>query len=112
MPTATRTGMTQDAIYELITKCVDEALKAYNVARNPGTEAEIKNEQQDDHVKGDVNNGNGNGNGDGNPNVNTGGVVPVTRECTYQDFMKCQPLNFKGTKGVVGLIRWFKKMGT
>ncbi|GKA69279.1 putative reverse transcriptase domain-containing protein [Tanacetum coccineum] len=24
--------------------------------------------------------------------------------------MKCQPLNFKGTKGVVGLIRWFEKM--
>ncbi|GJU31493.1 reverse transcriptase domain-containing protein [Tanacetum coccineum] len=112
MSTATRTGMTQDAINELIAKCVDEALKAYDAARNPGTEAEIENEQQDDHVEGDVNNGNGNGNGDGNPNVNTGGVVPVTRECTYQDFMKCQPLNFKGTKGVVGLIRWFKKMET
>ncbi|GJV38370.1 reverse transcriptase domain-containing protein [Tanacetum coccineum] len=26
--------------------------------------------------------------------------------------MKCQPLNFKGTEGVVGLIRWFKKMET
>ncbi|GKD09751.1 reverse transcriptase domain-containing protein [Tanacetum coccineum] len=26
--------------------------------------------------------------------------------------MKCQPLNFKGTKGVLGLIRWFKKMET
>ncbi|GJR76818.1 reverse transcriptase domain-containing protein [Tanacetum coccineum] len=24
--------------------------------------------------------------------------------------MKCQPLNFKGTKGVVGLIRWFEKI--
>ncbi|GKA98229.1 reverse transcriptase domain-containing protein [Tanacetum coccineum] len=24
--------------------------------------------------------------------------------------MKCQPLNFKGTKGVVGLSRWFEKM--
>ncbi|GKA14284.1 reverse transcriptase domain-containing protein [Tanacetum coccineum] len=24
--------------------------------------------------------------------------------------MKCQPLNFKGTEGVVGLIRWFEKM--
>nr|GFA39489.1 hypothetical protein [Tanacetum cinerariifolium] len=27
----------------------------------------------------------------------------VTRECTYQDFMKCQPLHFKGTEGVVEL---------
>nr|GEZ84678.1 hypothetical protein [Tanacetum cinerariifolium] len=29
----------------------------------------------------------------------------VTRECTYPDFMKCKPLNFKGTEGVVGLKR-------
>ncbi|GJU80178.1 putative reverse transcriptase domain-containing protein [Tanacetum coccineum] len=40
------------------------------------------------------------------------GDRPFARECTYQDFMKCQPLNFKGTKGVVGLIRWFEKMET
>nr|GEV64932.1 putative reverse transcriptase domain-containing protein [Tanacetum cinerariifolium] len=25
----------------------------------------------------------------------------TTRECTYSDFLKCQPLNFKGTEGVV-----------
>nr|GFC96860.1 hypothetical protein [Tanacetum cinerariifolium] len=25
----------------------------------------------------------------------------VTRECTYPDFMKCQPLNFKGMEGVI-----------
>ncbi|GKF62598.1 hypothetical protein Tco_0182652 [Tanacetum coccineum] len=24
----------------------------------------------------------------------------AARECTYTDFLKCQPLNFKGTKGV------------
>ncbi|GKB40192.1 putative reverse transcriptase domain-containing protein, partial [Tanacetum coccineum] len=32
------------------------------------------------------------------------------RVCSYTDFMKCQPLNFKGTKGVVGLPQWLKKM--
>ncbi|GJU96632.1 putative reverse transcriptase domain-containing protein [Tanacetum coccineum] len=52
---------------------------------------------------------NGNG-GNGNPNENGRGDRPVARECTYQDFMKCQPLNFKGTEGVVRLIRWFEKM--
>ncbi|GJT78128.1 reverse transcriptase domain-containing protein, partial [Tanacetum coccineum] len=26
--------------------------------------------------------------------------------------MECQPLNFKGTEGVVRLIRWFEKMET
>ncbi|GJS26735.1 putative reverse transcriptase domain-containing protein [Tanacetum coccineum] len=33
-----------------------------------------------------------------------------TRVCSYPDFMKCQPLNFKGTEGVVGLSQWFEKM--
>ncbi|GJW25820.1 hypothetical protein Tco_0039631, partial [Tanacetum coccineum] len=50
--------------------------------------------------KANKNIGLGNGNGKGS-NV---------QEYTYQDFMKCQPLNFKGTEGVVGLIRWFEKM--
>ncbi|GJU18202.1 putative ribonuclease H-like domain-containing protein [Tanacetum coccineum] len=37
-------------------------------------------------------------------------AVQVARECTYPDFLKCQPLNFKGTEGVVGLTQWFKKI--
>ncbi|GJT38718.1 putative reverse transcriptase domain-containing protein [Tanacetum coccineum] len=32
--------------------------------------------------------------------------MPIAREYTYTDFLKCQPLNFKGTKGVVGLTQW------
>ncbi|GKC90731.1 reverse transcriptase domain-containing protein [Tanacetum coccineum] len=36
----------------------------------------------------------------------------VARECTYQDFMKCQPLYFKGIKGVVELTQWFERMET
>ncbi|GKB14477.1 putative reverse transcriptase domain-containing protein [Tanacetum coccineum] len=36
--------------------------------------------------------------------------VQTARPCFYADFMKCQPLNFKGTEGVVGLTRWIKKM--
>nr|GEU66197.1 putative reverse transcriptase domain-containing protein [Tanacetum cinerariifolium] len=36
----------------------------------------------------------------------------VTHECTYPDFMKCQPLNFKGTEGVIELTQWFEKMET
>ncbi|GKD92910.1 putative reverse transcriptase domain-containing protein [Tanacetum coccineum] len=34
------------------------------------------------------------------------------KECTYQDFLKCQPLNFNETEGVVGLTRWFEKRET
>nr|GEV72267.1 reverse transcriptase domain-containing protein [Tanacetum cinerariifolium] len=36
--------------------------------------------------------------------------VQTARPCFYADFMKCQPLNFKGTKGMVRLTRWIEKM--
>ncbi|GJW89073.1 hypothetical protein Tco_0164413, partial [Tanacetum coccineum] len=75
--------------------------------RAGGVEANSRDENGNDNGNGDCLGG---GNRNRNPNVNVGGVVPVTRECTYQDFMKCQPLNFKGTEGVIGLTRWFEKM--
>ncbi|GJY84746.1 hypothetical protein Tco_0498772 [Tanacetum coccineum] len=112
MSTATHSGMTKNAIDELIAKRVAKALEAYDTARNSRTKTEMEDDHQDDNVEANGNNGNGNGNGNGNPNVNNGGVVPVTRECTYQDFVKCQPLNLKGTEGVIGLTRWFEKMET
>ncbi|GKB11344.1 reverse transcriptase domain-containing protein [Tanacetum coccineum] len=51
-------------------------------------------------------------NGDDSHNSGTGvrRTECVARECTYPDFMKCQPLNLKGTEGVVELIQWFEKM--
>nr|GEV78051.1 reverse transcriptase domain-containing protein [Tanacetum cinerariifolium] len=36
--------------------------------------------------------------------------MQTTRPCFYADFMKCDPLNFKGNEGVVGLTRWIEKM--
>ncbi|GJT46240.1 hypothetical protein Tco_0954955 [Tanacetum coccineum] len=30
--------------------------------------------------------------------------VQTTRPCYYADFMKCQPLNFKGAEGVVAAL--------
>ncbi|GKE96555.1 hypothetical protein Tco_1581410 [Tanacetum coccineum] len=32
--------------------------------------------------------------------------APLACECTYPDFMKCKPLYFKGTEGVVELTQW------
>ncbi|GKG61180.1 hypothetical protein Tco_0616996, partial [Tanacetum coccineum] len=32
--------------------------------------------------------------------MNYGGFMPVARECTFQDFLKCKPHNFSGTEGV------------
>ncbi|GJZ53774.1 hypothetical protein Tco_0608659 [Tanacetum coccineum] len=121
----------KSAIKELINQRVAEALAAYeaNRAAELVVESQIQNGDDDDNVNvrgngngngggnGDRNgrgngNRNGGGNGNGNPNKNDRGAMPVARECTYYDFVKCQPLNFKGTKGVVGLTRWFEKTET
>ncbi|GKG19099.1 hypothetical protein Tco_0376198, partial [Tanacetum coccineum] len=34
----------------------------------------------------------------GGPNV-----APVARECTFADFMKCNPITFRGNEGAIGL---------
>ncbi|GJR71513.1 putative reverse transcriptase domain-containing protein [Tanacetum coccineum] len=88
---------------------VHEATRAANALE---AENKSQNDSGDDNGNGGNGNGeNGNG-GNGNPNENGRGDRPVARECIYQDFMKCQPLNFKGTERVVRLIRWFEMMET
>nr|GEV46287.1 hypothetical protein [Tanacetum cinerariifolium] len=82
-----RQSLSAATIERLITQRVAEMLAAYEANQN-------------------------NKNRDGKPNVNAERVVPITRECTYQDFLKCQPINFKGTEGVVRLTRWIEKMET
>ncbi|GKF13044.1 hypothetical protein Tco_0050970, partial [Tanacetum coccineum] len=86
----------------MINRHVTEALETREANRNIGL--------GNSNDEGGTSNGNGNRNGNGNHNENDRDTRPVVRECTYQDFMKCQPLNFKGTKGVVGLIRWFQEL--
>ncbi|GJY27232.1 hypothetical protein Tco_0401958 [Tanacetum coccineum] len=112
--TITRSGMTPEAIEELVNRRVEEALAAHEATRANALEAKNQSQNGSDGDNGNSSNGNGeNGNGgNGNPNDNGRGDRPVARECTYQDFMKCQALNFKGTEGVVELIRWFEKMET
>ncbi|GJR93485.1 reverse transcriptase domain-containing protein [Tanacetum coccineum] len=45
-----------------------------------------------------------------NTNRNTGPrETPVARKCSYKEFMSCQPFNFKGTEGAVGLIPGFER---
>ncbi|GKE49426.1 reverse transcriptase domain-containing protein, partial [Tanacetum coccineum] len=53
-------------------------------------------------------------NDDGSQGSGSGITRPMrtNRECTYSDFLKYEPLNFKGTDGVVGLNQWFKRMET
>nr|GEW53360.1 hypothetical protein [Tanacetum cinerariifolium] len=51
-------------------------------------------------------------NGDDSHNSGTGvrRTERVARECTYTDFLKCQPLPFKGTEGVSSLSQWKLEM--
>ncbi|GJZ52222.1 reverse transcriptase domain-containing protein [Tanacetum coccineum] len=122
--------LTPKEIEELINRRVEEALAAYEATRAANAleaESQSQNDSDGDNGNGgnrnsrDENGGNGNGGngngrngngGNGNPKENNMDARPVVQECTYQEFMKCQPLNFKGTEGVVGLIRWFEKMET
>ncbi|GKD44392.1 hypothetical protein Tco_1269037, partial [Tanacetum coccineum] len=88
----TQSGMTSDAINQLIAQRVAEELTAHEANQN---------------------NGNGNRNGGRNRNEangNAGGVVQATRGCTYKALINCQHHKFSRTEGVVCLARWFKKM--
>ncbi|GJS44875.1 reverse transcriptase domain-containing protein [Tanacetum coccineum] len=51
-------------------------------------------------------------NGEDNHDSGTGvrRQAPLAHECTYPDFMKCKPLYFKGTEGVIELTQWFERM--
>ncbi|GJT55070.1 reverse transcriptase domain-containing protein [Tanacetum coccineum] len=81
-PTSAAPAMSQAAIGKLVTHSVIAALEA-QVATMANTN---------------------------NTNRNTGqSGTPVARKCSYKEFMSCQPFNFKGTEGVVGLIRWFER---
>nr|GEV19138.1 hypothetical protein [Tanacetum cinerariifolium] len=100
--TNTRSGMTPAAIEEMINQRVAKALETRKANRN------IRLGNSNDESGNGSSDGNRNkgGNGIGNHHENDRGAMHVVRECTYQDFMKCQPLNIKGMKGVVGLIRF------
>ncbi|GJT26250.1 putative nucleotidyltransferase, ribonuclease H [Tanacetum coccineum] len=86
-PTATTTtNVTNAQLQTMINQGVSAALAARDATRN-GT---------DSHSSG----------------TGARGSERVARECTYQDFMKCKPLYFKGTEGVVELTQWFERMET
>ncbi|GJV19199.1 putative reverse transcriptase domain-containing protein [Tanacetum coccineum] len=123
----TRSGasMTREEFEELVTRRVAEEMEAREAARTLEPLNENGDEQEGENG-GNGNGGNG-GNGNGgngenrnggnghrnrNHGMNYGGFMPVARECTFQDFLKCKPHNFSGTEGVVGLTRWFEKMET
>nr|GEW56555.1 reverse transcriptase domain-containing protein [Tanacetum cinerariifolium] len=83
----TTTPMIDASIKQLIAQGIANALAEYEVNRSSGNSDDI-------HDSGSCGSRH----------------VPTTRECMYSDFLKCQPLNFKGTEGVVRLTQWLEKM--
>nr|GEX32220.1 reverse transcriptase domain-containing protein [Tanacetum cinerariifolium] len=80
--TSATPAMTQAAIRQLVADSVVAALEAQaaNMANTDNTNRNTKTRE-----------------------------TPATRKCTYKEFMSCQLFNFKGTEGVIGLIRWFER---
>nr|GEV74993.1 putative reverse transcriptase domain-containing protein [Tanacetum cinerariifolium] len=114
----TRSGasMTHEEVEELVARRVAEEMEARKAAKNLETLNENGDEQEGDNG-GNENGGNG-GNGNGgngenrNHGMNYGDFMPMAREYTFKDFLKCKPHTFLGTEGVVGLTRWFEKIET
>ncbi|GJQ89611.1 hypothetical protein Tco_0000750 [Tanacetum coccineum] len=105
-------GMTPEAIKELISQHVAKALAAQEANCNVGPIIESDSENGDEDENGNGG-GHGNGNGRGNGNNgnnyngnenhggNMGGAGITARECTYKEFLNYQPFNFKGTEGAL-----------
>nr|GEY76091.1 putative reverse transcriptase domain-containing protein [Tanacetum cinerariifolium] len=83
-PSTTTTSVTNAQLQAMINEGINAALAARDATRNG----------DDSHTSG------------------TGAIRPVqaAHECSYSKFVKCKPLDFKGTEGVIELTRWFKKM--
>ncbi|GJR95711.1 putative reverse transcriptase domain-containing protein [Tanacetum coccineum] len=90
--------MTPEANEELIAQRVAKALAVYEANHAAGLVVEIQSQNGDD---GDNENGRGNGDGNGGGNGNEDGRGNGNGNPNR---------NNKGTKGVVGLTRWFEKM--
>ncbi|GJT82294.1 hypothetical protein Tco_1056636 [Tanacetum coccineum] len=80
--TTTITSVTNAQLKALIDKGIADALAAHDVDRSMNSD--------DSH----------------NSRMGVRRNERLVRECTYPDFMKCQPLNFKGIEGVVELTQW------
>nr|GEZ11325.1 hypothetical protein [Tanacetum cinerariifolium] len=93
--TQSKASMTHEEVEELVAHRVAKKIEFREAARNLETLNENGDEQE------------GNGNGGNRENENHGmnyrGFMPMARECTFQDFLKCKPHTFLGTEGIVGL---------
>ncbi|GJY44840.1 putative reverse transcriptase domain-containing protein [Tanacetum coccineum] len=84
--TAATTSVTNAQLQAMIDQGVTAALAARDAVRNT------------------------NGDDSHNSGIGVRRTERTAHECTYTDFLKCQPLYFKGMEGVAGLSQWFERM--
>nr|GFB12088.1 hypothetical protein [Tanacetum cinerariifolium] len=114
-------------VKELVDRRVAKEMEAREAARNLETLNENEDEQEVENGRnenegnegnrngdngGNENGGNeGNGNGGNGENrnhgLNYGGFMPMAREYTFQDFLKCKPHTFSGTEGIDSALTWW-----
>ncbi|GJW20876.1 retrovirus-related pol polyprotein from transposon 17.6 [Tanacetum coccineum] len=80
-PKRTTTPMSDAAIKELVARSVSDALAEH--------EAKNSRNRYDSH----------------DSETGSKRTERAARQCTYSDFLKCQPLNFKGTEGVNSYVK-------
>nr|GEW32369.1 reverse transcriptase domain-containing protein [Tanacetum cinerariifolium] len=122
-----RASMTHEKVEELVARRVAEEIEAREASRNLETLNENEEEQEGENGGNEIggNGGNGNRDNEGNENRGNGGngsegngenrnrgmnyrcFMPMARECTFQDFLKCKPHTFLGTEGVNGALTWW-----
>ncbi|GKF10951.1 hypothetical protein Tco_0048877 [Tanacetum coccineum] len=110
--TRSRASMTYEEIEDLVSRRVAKEMEAWEAAMNLKPLNESGDEQEGENGgngNGDGNGGNGNGGRNKNRNhgMKFGGFMLVAREWTFQDFLKCKPHNFSGTKGVDNALTWW-----
>nr|GEU85391.1 hypothetical protein [Tanacetum cinerariifolium] len=117
--TRSTASMTHEEVEELVARRVAKEMEAREAARNLETLNENGDEQEGENGgnrnrdnegnRNGENRGNGNGNGrneeNGNHGINYEGFMPMAREYTFHDFLKCKPHTFSGTDGVAGLMK-------
>nr|GEV29836.1 putative reverse transcriptase domain-containing protein [Tanacetum cinerariifolium] len=106
----TRSGasMTHEEVEELVARRVAEEMEAREAAMNLEPLNENGDKQEGNEGNRDGGNGkNGNGTRNTNHDMNYGGFMPMTRECTFQGFLKCKPHNFLGTEGIGNDLTWW-----
>nr|GEZ46360.1 reverse transcriptase domain-containing protein [Tanacetum cinerariifolium] len=104
----TRSGasMTHEEVEELVARRVAEEMEAREAARNLKTLNENEEEQEGEN-EGNENRGNG-----GNENEDNGGNENGGNGGNGNEGNGNHGMNYGGTKGIVGLTRWFEKMET